>query len=463
MPSYWNGTIAGAGKLFQNSKVHLSDARVFALRGKLTLAGVTGLHGQTPALGDPALLAPMWVRQPQAEHDLGVVPHWSDKHLARRFAYGHVIDTTQHVQTVIEEIASCKRIVSSSLHGLIIADAFGIPRQAEPFEQEQDGRFDGGDFKFRDYASVFDEPVHWGKMWLAPRDKVERIQEELFEALTHATGIDLSSDNRRHPQVSLLVPFRDDGEHRSEVWNWLRQYWRSAFPEAEIIQGRDNGTPFSKSAAVNHAASLARGRTFVVIDADAYLPAEVLRTCADNIDQALRNSERLWYIPFDHLYRLSEDYTESLLEQPPSIPIPLPPTGVNREIVTEDAHLYGHRYGALCQVMPREAFCLVEGMDSRMRGWGGEDVSFLRSLDTLYTQHHVVPGDIAHLWHERLGRNDSGMTRRWVGQSWSAANTRLAQRYTQSVAEPAAMRGLALEHQLDWTTDLTQSADGDSI
>jgi hypothetical protein len=60
-------------------------------------------------------------------------------------------------------------------------------------------------------------------MWLAPRDRVEQIQNDLYQAIQIATGIDLGEPDRLHPQVSLIVPFRDDGEHRARVWKWLRQ------------------------------------------------------------------------------------------------------------------------------------------------------------------------------------------------------------------------------------------------
>jgi len=52
---HWAGTLCGAGKLYEHSRIHLSDARVIALRGKLTLAGCRGIKG-TPVLGDPGLL-----------------------------------------------------------------------------------------------------------------------------------------------------------------------------------------------------------------------------------------------------------------------------------------------------------------------------------------------------------------------------------------------------------------------
>ena len=42
----WAGTVCGAGKLHERSRIHLCDARVFALRGKLTLAGCRGVRGK---------------------------------------------------------------------------------------------------------------------------------------------------------------------------------------------------------------------------------------------------------------------------------------------------------------------------------------------------------------------------------------------------------------------------------
>jgi hypothetical protein len=56
--------------------------------------------------------------------------------------------------------ASCQRIVSSSLHGLILADALGIPNMWDPYPPADPG--DG--FKYRDYASAYGEriaPYEW--------------------------------------------------------------------------------------------------------------------------------------------------------------------------------------------------------------------------------------------------------------------------------------------------------------
>lgn len=49
--------------------------------------------------------------------------------------------------SVIEQIASCDYIASSSLHGLIVAEAYGIPN----LWLEISGKLLGGHFKFHDF------------------------------------------------------------------------------------------------------------------------------------------------------------------------------------------------------------------------------------------------------------------------------------------------------------------------
>ena len=52
---------------------------------------------------------------------------------------------------ILEEIASCEYVLSSSLHGLIVSDSFGIPNQRLVVSEKLVG--DG--YKFNDYYSAF--------------------------------------------------------------------------------------------------------------------------------------------------------------------------------------------------------------------------------------------------------------------------------------------------------------------
>jgi hypothetical protein len=379
---------------------------------------------------------------------------------------------------VIEQITKCKRIVTSSLHAAVIADAFGIPRQLElpPQDPAALGVHHGGDFKYWDYQSVFtDTNPHFGEFWVAPRAEVETIQNNLHAALATAIGEHWTPPETvkpvrrpgflgkllpcnwpcRRPEISVLVPFRDDGEHRTQVWHWLKQYWEWNLPNSEIIMGSSAQTPFSKSEAVNNAALRARGRVFVVLDADAYMSASAIKRCADEIVKATKAGKRLWFVPYQRLYRLNRTATLAILGTDPVEPyfVPSPPPDGWLEQGLDPSgkasHSNGHQFGAMVLVMPRKAFFLVNGMDPRMRGWGSEDESFLRALDTLYCQHNLAPNDVCHLWHVRDGVI-ALMTRRWVGQRWTAVNSRLARRYQIATGEPGFMRALVDEHPLEW-------------
>jgi hypothetical protein len=239
----------------------------------------------------------------------------------------------------------------------------------------------------------------------------------------------------------MLVPFRDDGEHRERVWRWLKHYWADHLESVEIVEGHDSGWPFSKAAAVNDAASRARGRVFVIADADAYMHPGIVQSCADRILEARKHHRRLWFMPYSRLYRLNRDITLDLLHTNPELPYqassPPDPSWLDGD------PLYGPEFGAMMQIMPAEAFFIAGGWDQRMRGWGGEDCAFMQALDTLYAPHELVDEDILHMWHHRVGHD--WRTRRWAGQV-GQANARLTQRYSHATGEPAFMRGLANEH-----------------
>jgi hypothetical protein len=459
LPKGWGGTICGAGKLHENSKVDLTGAHVVALRGKLTADSVRGLSGPI-VVGDPGLLVPDWIEQPVAKYELGVLPHWSDHELAGRFLYGQVINAQDDPEKVALEIARCKRLITSSLHGIVVADAFGIPRRAELFPR---AAAEGGDFKYRDYSSVYDTHPHFGEMWRAPHYMVERLRGQLRSALAGAVGTAISQpaapppctvyprQDGLPPRISLLVPFRygQDSEHRGRVWEWLVRFWRSHLPTAEIVMGYDQGWMFSKSRAINRAAQQACGEVFAILDADAFLDPQIIEDCATNIRTATGEGRRLWYVPYRRLYRLGEEFTLDTLSEDPSAPyrVSSPPApGTLEERQSANINItQGYRFGAMLQIMPAEAFFMAGGMDPRFQGWGGEDAAFMRAVDTIYSCHEVTNNDICHLWHERPGKD--WRTRRWVGQQ-VLTNVRLAQRYGLATGEATFMRGLVAEHSV---------------
>lgn len=180
IPAQWSGIIAGAGRLFEDSHPDLSCAEIFGLRGPLSARGVPGDY----VLGDPGLLADELVDLPIRDVDLGLVPHWSDTELEHRpefLKYNPlIIRVSDSPLEVIRSIGRCKKIVSSSLHGVVVADAFGIPRRIEMTDRFT---YEGNDFKFRDYAASVGMKLEIGLTQLAPRYKVQDLQHELYDML----------------------------------------------------------------------------------------------------------------------------------------------------------------------------------------------------------------------------------------------------------------------------------------
>lgn len=190
MPEDWNGVIAGIGKMHESSEFKLHNARILALRGPLTAKGVKGNF----AIGDPGLLADELVRDEDKIYDLGIVPHWTDKTLEQNPTFTKynpkIIRVTDDPFTVLTQISQCKKIVSSSLHGIILADAFGIPRRTELAPRMiSHPHQEGGTFKWRDYNTSVGLPFLTGITQEPNKNKIIDIQHELFDVFEEIYNI----------------------------------------------------------------------------------------------------------------------------------------------------------------------------------------------------------------------------------------------------------------------------------
>lgn len=126
-----------------------------AVRGSETLQRIAGA-ASTPALGDPGLLAEMLVKRPAGkQYKIGFVPHYVDHDNPSSVAFAaiegvHLISVFNEPLEVLRQIAACEFIVSSSLHGLVVADAYGVPNVRVRLSE---GLVD--ELKFDDYYSAF--------------------------------------------------------------------------------------------------------------------------------------------------------------------------------------------------------------------------------------------------------------------------------------------------------------------
>jgi pyruvyltransferase len=145
----------GSGYIFADEPPPSADHVTFAAVRGARSAELSGLSPSV-ALGDPGLLASLAIEGPRHRRGIGFVPHlWHLRNpLLRRIiesVNGILIDVTADPLQTIERIAGCDFVFSTSLHGLVIADSFGIPNCWFTL----DPPLFGGEWKFADYYSAF--------------------------------------------------------------------------------------------------------------------------------------------------------------------------------------------------------------------------------------------------------------------------------------------------------------------
>lgn len=190
VPTNYKGIIVGAGKLHEKTVLSLNDAKILALRGPLSAKGIKGNF----VLADAGLLADELVPTGDKKYELGIIPHWSDTtlELDKRFLKykPKIIRVSDDPLKVIAEIGECKKIISSSLHGIILADAFKIPRRIEIAPRMlSHSHQEGGLFKWLDYSASINEKFEIGITKEIDHNKIIEKQHELFDVFEEVKSI----------------------------------------------------------------------------------------------------------------------------------------------------------------------------------------------------------------------------------------------------------------------------------
>lgn len=143
-------TVWGAGLASMTDGVN-PDVRMLAVRGPISRMRAISCYAKCPSVyGDPAMILPE-LYQPKREkrHDIGVIGHYVDQFRVNEWYRdkAHIINVLQPVESFVDDVVSCERVISSSLHGIIIAHAYGVPATWAKFSDSIGG--DGT--KYRDY------------------------------------------------------------------------------------------------------------------------------------------------------------------------------------------------------------------------------------------------------------------------------------------------------------------------
>lgn len=150
--------VLGSGTINTKHKLN-SNADYRFVRGPLTRKRIIECGGSCPEIyGDPALLLPLFCNESKKEFDVGIAPHYVDYDLVKNLFPNYKIIKLENTNPldVAKEITKCRTIISSSLHGIIAAHAYGIPAAWVKFSNN----IKGDDIKFKDhYAALKLEAV----------------------------------------------------------------------------------------------------------------------------------------------------------------------------------------------------------------------------------------------------------------------------------------------------------------
>lgn len=148
-----NASVWGTGFIAQDRRLKFKP-KIHAVRGPLTRKILLEQGFDCPEVyGDPALLYPRFYNPDiKKKYKLGIIPHYidQDRKWITKMSENQdilIIDITSGINNVVNQIKSCENIASSSLHGIIAGDSYGIPSVWIKLSD----KVLGNGFKFKDY------------------------------------------------------------------------------------------------------------------------------------------------------------------------------------------------------------------------------------------------------------------------------------------------------------------------
>lgn len=156
-----DSVVWGSGIIDHKQQIVKAEFR--AVRGPRTRAYLINLGYECPKVyGDPALLLPNYFNPiVEKKYELGIIPHYHDLSIALEIFHDIpgviVIDLmTLDVEEVTWQILQCEKTISSSLHGIIVSHAYGIPSIWIEFSN----KIFGDGVKYKDYFESVKIPFY---------------------------------------------------------------------------------------------------------------------------------------------------------------------------------------------------------------------------------------------------------------------------------------------------------------
>ena len=174
------------GSGIRNRDQDIKTGIIKIVRGPLTRKRLLEIGCYCPPIyGDPGVLLPLYYNPTIIKtHKLGIVPHHIHYTTINKM-YNDSADikvinvVNKNIELVIDDILSCEKIISSSLHGLIISDAYNIPNKWVKFNNE----IYGDDTKFYDYLLS----VHRSDTTFIDCMNYKEIPDNTFDMITNTS------------------------------------------------------------------------------------------------------------------------------------------------------------------------------------------------------------------------------------------------------------------------------------
>lgn len=186
-----NVVVWGSGFISYSKKPMASPLKICSVRGPLSRKKYLDSGITCPEIfGDPAILCPRYYNPNiQKKHKLGFIPHWKDVGMSLVAKVKEiegdevkVIDICGGIESFVDDILSCENIISSSLHGLIASDSYGVPSLWIRLSDNPMGDF----FKFHDYY----ESIGIKNMEPATANSLPEFQRLFNKCVPHEVNID---------------------------------------------------------------------------------------------------------------------------------------------------------------------------------------------------------------------------------------------------------------------------------
>lgn len=192
--SPFDATIWGSGIHSEKTMCNVFDMRNYCkydirdVRGPITYTILRAAGYNCPKVfGDPAVLMPL-IYKPlgiKKKYRISIILHLSQKQEKRNRTYHYIDIQTTNYKKFINEIVSSELIISSSLHGIILAESYNIPviflakgRESE-FMKYLDWYYSTNRFNIK-FAKTLSEATNMRPMNIPNLDSMRRQLIETF-------------------------------------------------------------------------------------------------------------------------------------------------------------------------------------------------------------------------------------------------------------------------------------------